>query len=235
MPDSDDAPKKKDFWDKLGAVGPLAVGLFISTLGSWATYSYNQRQIRVQQVQTVEGFMEYLLGDEESQRLAIIAISSLGNSQLAVELAGLYKTPGTTSALVAISATGDEEAQALANSALQAAADRRQKLVEDMFDENGQTRRSATAELVRNWTSDPSIIELVLEQGREKGVANSSGRINTLFVLERIDVQLLGEYREDVENLLVLFSVAGGTQTLTSIGTLRGRLSGSEVVPALAR
>lgn len=226
MPDPNSAPKKKDLWDKLGAGGPLAVALVISIIGSWFTYNYNQRQIRIQEVQTVEGFMQYLLGDQESNELAILAISSLGNTRLATELAERFSTPGTASALQTIIATGDEEDQALADSALRAVQNRLQRLVDNMMADDRQTRISATNELVRKWTSEPSIVELVLERASER-IENPSGRINTLILLENIDIPLLNEYKAEVDSLLRQFSTVGDTHTDEHVQAVRTRLNAS--------
>lgn len=217
------APRKKDFWDKLSAVGPLIAGLIISGIGSWFTYTYNQRQIRLQEVQTVEKFIPHLLGDQESKELAILAISSLGNTRLATELAVRYPSSGTAAALESLSATGDTTAQQLADEAISMLQERGQQLVNNMFAESKQIRIAATMELVRKWASDPRVLELALATANEN-LQHASGRINTLVLLENVDLQVLGKFASEVEDLLQKFESEGSSQTLQHVQAVRSRL-----------
>ncbi|HEV2812839.1 MAG TPA: hypothetical protein VGW10_06250 [Solirubrobacteraceae bacterium] len=61
-------PNEKDAWDKLSSIAGLVSGLLVALIGAFATYVYNDRQsktqaaqsereVAVQQVQTVAGFM----------------------------------------------------------------------------------------------------------------------------------------------------------------------------------
>ncbi|MCG8469034.1 MAG: hypothetical protein MJB57_12655 [Gemmatimonadetes bacterium] len=217
---------RKDGWDKLSAVGPLLAGLIISGIGSWFTYSYNQRQISLQEVQTVERFMPHLLGDQEAQELAILAISSLGNTRLATDIAVRFPSTGTAAALESISATGDDDTQAIADSALLALEGRREQLISDMFASDRQTRIAATTELVRKWTTDLRIVAIAIEQA-ESNLDNGSGRINTLVLLENMSSEVLAEYADDIEDLLATFESTGGEQTLEHVSTVRARLESS--------
>ncbi len=93
-------------------------------IGFYATNIYNRRQtaaeearkaaeegrkdreIQFAEAQTVEKFIEHLAStDEQRRKAALIAISTLGNSKVAIDLAEAFKGPGATSALTTIAAT----------------------------------------------------------------------------------------------------------------------------------
>jgi len=93
---------KKDFWDVLSAISPIVAAAVIALGGTYFTWIYNQQQLKLQQIQTIEKFIPHLLGDEKSKRAAILAISSLGDDKLASRMASIFASPGTASALESI-------------------------------------------------------------------------------------------------------------------------------------
>jgi hypothetical protein len=123
----------KDAWDKVTAVSGLASGLAVALIGFYATNVYNRRQriseerrrdqeVVISQLQTVEKFMPHLSStDEQIKGAAIIAISALGNDELAIKLAKAFRGPGATSALTTIAITAGKEA--IASSAQQVLLD----------------------------------------------------------------------------------------------------------------
>ncbi|HEY9867919.1 MAG TPA: tetratricopeptide repeat protein [Candidatus Obscuribacterales bacterium] len=118
-PKSDKPPK--DAWDKIGALAPIISGLLISVMAGYFTYSYNQQQLRLQEIQTIEKFIPHLLGNEKSKKAAILAISSLTNTKLAARFASLFASEGTVSALKSIATTGDTKDRTIATEALEKA------------------------------------------------------------------------------------------------------------------
>lgn len=118
-PKSDKPPK--DAWDKIGALAPIVSGLLISVMAGYFTYSYNQQQLRLQEIQTIEKFIPHLLGNEKSKKAAILAISSLTNTKLAARFASLFASEGTVSALKSIATTGDTRDRTIATEALEKA------------------------------------------------------------------------------------------------------------------
>jgi S1-C subfamily serine protease len=111
-------------WDKLTAISGLISGVAVAGIGFYATNIYNRRQtaaeearkaaeegrkdreIQFAEAQTVEKFIEHLASaDEQRRKAALIAISTLGNSKVAIDLAEAFKGPGATSALTTIAAT----------------------------------------------------------------------------------------------------------------------------------
>ena len=114
---------EKDLWDRLAAVAPIVSGLLIASMGFVCTYSYNQQQIRLQEVQTIEKFIPHLSGSEKSKKAAILAMSSLANTELAARFASLFASEGTVSALQSIAASGDNKERTVATKALSKALD----------------------------------------------------------------------------------------------------------------
>jgi hypothetical protein len=135
---------EKDFWDKLEAVSGIIQGVLVALIGGLATYIYNKRQraaeesaaqrqrdaeearskreLAVRQVETVRAFFPNLGSAEEREKeAALLAISALGNPELATKLAGLYKGAGATSALAKLATGPDKEAAFLATDTLRLA------------------------------------------------------------------------------------------------------------------
>ena len=122
--------KPKDGWDKLTALsGVLSAGagllggILIASIGFYATNIYDQRSKESEreqrsrstiatELQTVEKFLPHLASkDEATKAAAILAITSLGNHELATKLAQVFDSPGTRSALSAISASRTVDVQ----------------------------------------------------------------------------------------------------------------------------
>src|SRR5262249_18347500 len=119
-------------WDKLAAIAPIISGICVFAIGGYFTYVYNQQQLRLQEVQTIEKFLPRLAGDEQSKRAAILAISSLTNTELASRMAAIYASTGTASALQSIAQSGNARDKSIAslalNETLEKIADNQSKL-----------------------------------------------------------------------------------------------------------
>lgn len=106
--------EKKDIWDKLSAISSLFSGILIAGIGIYATSVYNshqlesqnlqkERELNILRVQTVEKFFPYLTSkDENEKKGALLAISSLGDEELATNLASHFGGEGSASALVTL-------------------------------------------------------------------------------------------------------------------------------------
>lgn len=108
----------KDIWDKTAAIAPIVSGTLIFAMGGICTYNYNQQQLRLQEIQTIEKFIPHLMGNEQSKRAAILAISSLTNAELAGKFAQIFASQGTVSALQSIAENGSEKEKNIAADAL---------------------------------------------------------------------------------------------------------------------
>jgi hypothetical protein len=89
--------------------------------------------------------------------------------------------------------------------------------------QNRRRRIAATTELVRKWISDPKVVELALSAANAHP-GHASGRINTLVLLENVDLQVLTEYSSEVEGLLEKLRSEGGSQTVQRAEVVQGRL-----------
>jgi tetratricopeptide (TPR) repeat protein len=115
---------RKDFWDRLSALAPIVSGVLIAGMGLYATSSYNAQQLKLQEIQTIEKFIPHLAGgDERRKRAAILALSSIGNTQLAAKMASLFASEGTVSALQSMANSGNKQDQLIATEALGSALD----------------------------------------------------------------------------------------------------------------
>ena len=108
----------KDIWDKLGAIAPIVSGMLIFVMGGYFTYSFNQQQLHLQEIQTIERFIPHLMGNDQSKRAAILAISSLTNAELAGKFAQIFASKGTVSALQSMAENGSESDKSAASTAL---------------------------------------------------------------------------------------------------------------------
>jgi tetratricopeptide (TPR) repeat protein len=138
---------KKDLWDRLTTVAPIFAALIIASTGAYFTYSYNQQQIKVQEIQTIEKFIPHLIGDEKSKRAAVLAISSLGNAPLAAKVARIFASPGTASALESIAQNGGDDDRKAVKSALSKTLDSvaQNYQYEHRFDDAVETYKKALA------------------------------------------------------------------------------------------
>ncbi len=115
--------KGRDFWEKVQLLSPLLSAILISSTGLICTYNYNQQQIKLQTIQTIEKFIPHLLGNEVSKKAAILALSSMGHTDLATKFAKLFASEGTVSALQTMAKDGDPGQKDQVNKALASALD----------------------------------------------------------------------------------------------------------------
>ncbi len=113
-----DLKPPKDNWDKITAVAPIVSGMLIFLMGGFFTYAYNQQQLRLQEIQTIEKFIPHLMGNEQSKKAAILAMSQLTNPELAGKFAGIFASTGTVSALQSMVENGNAHERGIATKAL---------------------------------------------------------------------------------------------------------------------
>jgi CBS domain-containing protein len=122
----------RDIWEKIGSVSALISGVLVAIIGAIATYVYNNRQgqaqarqadreVAVQRVQTVATFMPYLRSEDAREKeAALLAISALGDPELASNLARTFRDEGSVDALSRLAASPDESTAAVAQQSLDA-------------------------------------------------------------------------------------------------------------------
>jgi len=141
LPGRPASPVPKDNWDKLAAVAPIISGMLIFLMGGFFTYTFNQQQLRLQEIQTIEKFIPHLMGNEQSKKAAILAIKNLTNAELATKFASIFASSGTVSALQTMAESGTAHDKTVAESALNEAlhslAERESKLstLEKLYEE----------------------------------------------------------------------------------------------------
>ncbi len=108
----------KDNWDKITAVAPIISGMLIFLMGGCFTFAFNQQQLRLQEIQTIEKFIPHLMGNEQSKKAAILAMSQLTNPELAGKFASIFASTGTVSALQSMVENGNAHEKNIATKAL---------------------------------------------------------------------------------------------------------------------
>jgi tetratricopeptide (TPR) repeat protein len=122
VPSEQFAPRiQKDNWDKIAAIAPIISAALIFATGGYCTYTYNQQQIKIQQCQTIEKFIPHLMGNEQTKKAAILALSTLINTETASKFAAIFASTGTVSALQTMSQTGTDKDKLIATQALSSA------------------------------------------------------------------------------------------------------------------
>ena len=124
-------PKSKDFWDKFSVLTKFISAIIISGVGLIFTLVYSekqdqrdallrQQQLELSKIQIMEKFVPHLKEDELGQEISIYAIRNLGHEELAINLAALIESKGTTKALKKIVADIDKrnEVNQIAETAL---------------------------------------------------------------------------------------------------------------------
>lgn len=140
------ANKKRDLWDKISAISPIISGMAIALSALLCTYQYNQQQIKLQEAQTVERFIPHLMGNDTSKRMAILAMKTLVNTDLAAKYAAMFPSAGTMSALKQIAKTGDRQDKEIIYKYLHKAADEPDDTKPQVADESStETQSDSTA------------------------------------------------------------------------------------------
>jgi hypothetical protein len=181
---------KKDAWDKLtasSAVLSFVSGLLIAAVGGYFTYSYNQRQIDLNHLQTehdlsmkqeankvleLEAIQKMIPslapGDDEKQKAAALtAIQDLADNKVAADLAGLFQGKGSFEYLQQAASTADPAIEKPIVQALSKIA-------------SGQSAESKLAEdSLHSMLSRPSVISYVRDGTNDHGEFRRSGQVWT--------------------------------------------------------
>jgi len=108
---------------------------------------------------------------------------------------------------------------------------RRNQLIEKMFDDDRATRIAATTALILGWKHDAKCIPPAVAAAQAH-ITNASGVINTLVLFESMDSKTLSEHRSEIDALLDSLARANpGPQTAEHIRNVRELLRGVVVPP----
>lgn len=193
-----------------------------------AQVSIASHQDQLAEAQTVQRFIPHLVGQDSEKELALIAMDSFVNRNLVTRLATKLPSQGSEAALQTLSTEGGDKEKKLAQSALNELGSRRKQLVEQMFAEDKTTRIAATSQIVREWKTDPTLIQLILDRAnleQSKGVGrNNAGIINSIFVLQNMDASLLKQYKAEIMTFLEA-ARDNGPQTADLVSNLSAQLT----------
>ncbi len=228
---------KKDGWDKIGAVAPIISGMLIFVMGGWFTYTYNQQQLRLQEIQTIEKFIPHLMGNDQSKRAAILAISSLTNAELATQFAQIFSSPGTVSALRSLAESGTEKDKNIATDALAralenlAARESRLNEIETAYQQAASSAPSAHRAEAGETAEEALKLERLAATFKERGHIHAAESF--LNKALNIRFKLTGDSKEAVATLRKLAEVqmaagngAAADETTRKATVLEAKLSG---------
>lgn len=113
--------KTKDFWDKLSASSGLISGLLVALIGALATFVYRERQLAseearasreaaVMESQLLASLIPHLKSnDVKEKETALLAIAALGDADLSIRLADIYRDEAAIGALSKLANATDED------------------------------------------------------------------------------------------------------------------------------
>jgi tetratricopeptide (TPR) repeat protein len=110
---------RKDGRDKLSALSGFLSAVVIGVVGVFFTQAYKNREIHIAEAQAVEKLLPHLVGTNETAKNgAIMAIATLGNTELATRLGVSFASAGTIDALEYLLKNAQRDSQALVRQAL---------------------------------------------------------------------------------------------------------------------
>lgn len=87
-----DMEKKKDRWDKVSSITPLLAAILVSAIGGAFTYFYNERQLQLNEITTLDKFRPELMSQNPQERkFGYMAFTKLGYEDFAIELIDAQK------------------------------------------------------------------------------------------------------------------------------------------------
>lgn len=218
--------KKKDAWDRFQIIASLLIPASITFVGIYYSNQMKATEIatareqaqkqevlaeissRVTQASVVSDFLEALASKEPIKR------------QLAVEgvMIALPKD-GPRLALIVQQTDVDQNVKNTATSALDA---RRSTLVQQLFSEDATTRISAAQELTSSWSSDASLVGVLISYARQNR-GNNNGVYNTVVVLNNLSTQVLRANKAELE-AFSREAEANGDKTIALARQLREKI-----------
>ena len=179
---------EKDFWDKLSAAGSAIGGALIALMGTWATVSYNDAQLKLQEetskaelklrtVQALEKFFPLLVSDKPGEKeFAYAAFWEIGGESFVANMT---------------LATGDEEGLKVWKRARMAPSDSAET-ERPSFEEGSDSRpKSGGAKTVTRTEETLSRLELALQheeegfrkilEGDYRGAVNALNRVEHAY------------------------------------------------------
>lgn len=191
-----------------------AVAIIVSLLQVGVAYL----QSRLSTAQTVEKFIPHLQ-KQDTRDAALLTMSGFVDQQFVTQLAEKLKA---TTVLETFQAKGTEQEKSQASAALSSLDAKRKTLVEKMFDSARQIRIEATTELVLQWTTDASIVPLVIEVASSQ-LSNQNGIVNALVVLREAPPDSLRANAVEIGPFLEKVKANGGSQTKALVAQVEQR------------
>ena len=218
--------KKKDKWDIFNIIASLLIPASIAFAGYFFSSAMKEAEIRsseelasrqeniaiinskIGQAELVSAFLEPLTGDDaRKKRVAIRGI--------------LIALPEEGPQIVAVVSESDPNAeiQKFAKSELDI---QRGQLIKRAFSDEKTIRIEATTELIRGWSRDQKLVPEIVKFASQH-LSHKSGVINTLVVLENVNINSLLESKEIVRGFIEK-AIPNGPQTASHAEKVKKRI-----------
>jgi len=218
--------QKKDKWDIFNIFASLMIpasiafaGYFFSTalkeaeIKSSEALAARQEQIaiinsKVGQAELISEFLDPLTGDNEQKKRVAIRGILIALPEEGPQIVGAV-----------LESDPSEGIQEFARTELDR---QREQLIQGVFSGEKPTRISATTELIRGWSRDPGLVPEIIAYGEQR-LKNKSGVVNTLVILQNVDIQSLKDHQENVLGFIES-AIPNGSQTAEHAEKVRARL-----------
>ncbi len=232
--------RKKDKWDIFNIVASLLIPASIAFAGYYFSTAIKEAEIqssiaikkaeiqsskelaarqeniaiinaKVAQAELISEFLEPLTGDDDDKkRVAIRGI--------------LIALPDEGPQIVAVVSESDpsKDIQKFAKSELDI---QREQLIKRAFSDQKTVRIAATTELVRGWSRDQKLVPEIAKYAMQH-LSHKSGVINTLVVMQNVDIHSLLE-NKDIVLSFIEKAIPNGPKTASHAEKVRKRLNAS--------
>ncbi|HSF95531.1 MAG TPA: hypothetical protein VLA52_10950, partial [Thermohalobaculum sp.] len=128
--------KDKDIWDILSSISMLISGGLIAAVGVIATIIYDNRQLKLAQIEALDKYRVQLLSDNPAERVfSYEAFVALGYAELAAKLIAVRNDPAGESVLVQLAENPDSKVREIAKQGLLSLDDQRRiRSIVDVFE-----------------------------------------------------------------------------------------------------
>ncbi|RDC65528.1 hypothetical protein [Adhaeribacter pallidiroseus] len=197
--------KKKDIWDIIQILGTLLIPVAIAFAGNQYSKAQQAEALQVEQLQ-IERSHEMAQVNARIGQAGLIASmldhllsSDVKRKQLATE-AVLIANPEIGPTLVRIVSEKDNNLE-VRNFAKNALDERKNSLVQGLFDEKPAKRSEAYTGLMAGWSSNSEIIPEIITYARQHQ-ANVDGVNNVLIFLSHMNQDALMPYKTEIETFI---------------------------------
>lgn len=194
----------KDPWDKVSAVTPLLIGIFITGLGGYFTHIYNFRQLQLLEITTIDKFRPLLTSENIHEcEYAYSAILAINQEELVKRLTTVYQDQCGRSAVEKLKEQGSEGAAKILETLDKESTLELKELVSNIYSSTRVTRRNATAILASDkWLAESQTLVQELISAYKEDPSDYFGLVNTLFLLQKVSNETFKANINDIQDIV---------------------------------